>query len=542
MITTSRWLLLMLALSCGVLLCAQGPRTIAFQGALSGMADGDVSVTLTIYDALTGGTALWTQTKTVTVKKSLFATTLGEAVKPFPATMVFDKPYFVGVKVGNEELAPRFALQSAPYALAMPGITVDASENLHVGSSLSTTQGSLIVNGTDFQLRGRGGGVGNNNGAGRALVDMGVDGLHLNYQNDFGKVGIWGNVGVGTDAPTDKLTVVGGHVKIDINTVIGSLPSYSFYQYDGKTMANYGLGWFDDTWQPTKQTGWLSGYGGIKLFTQKIPRLAITQSGNVGIGTTTPANALDVNGDVSCNTLKASSLFSADAVQFWTGSNQRGVWTANGTLGIGTTSPDGAYMLDVFNGDIKCRALTTGTISIGANTIESSGNIVLKAGGAARGVFTSNGIFAMGTTTPTGNAMLQVIGGNALIDGNTSCKTLTLTSSRRFKDNIQPIHNPLATIMKLQGVTYTWKPEQGGKPDMGFIAEDVVQVLPELVTMEKDGVNAQGMDYSHLVALLVEGVKAQKGEIDVLRNTNYQQAQSIKQLLIRVEELEKKIQ
>jgi hypothetical protein len=97
---------------------------------------------------------------------------------------------------------------------------------------------------------------------------------------------------------------------------------------------------------------------------------------------------------------------------------------------------------------------------------------------------------------------------------------LTLTSSRRFKDNVQAISNPLATIMKLQGVTYTWKPEQGGKPDMGFIAEDVAHILPELVTMEKDGVNAKGMDYSHMVALTVEGIKAQQQQITTLKAEN----------------------
>lgn len=119
------------------------------------------------------------------------------------------------------------------------------------------------------------------------------------------------------------------------------------------------------------------------------------------------------------------------------------------------------------------------------------------------------------------------------VGGNASCNTLTLTSSRRFKEDIQPIKNALGTVSKLQGIRYNWDAEHGGKRDFGFVAEDVAKVVPELVTMEPDGVNAKGMDYSHLTALTVEAIKQLKADNDILRAQN-------RALAARLDRLEQK--
>jgi hypothetical protein len=87
-------------------------------------------------------------------------------------------------------------------------------------------------------------------------------------------------------------------------------------------------------------------------------------------------------------------------------------------------------------------------------------------------------------------------------------------SSRRWKTNIRPIEDALAKVSKLQGVYYDWKPEQGGKHDIGFVAEDVGKVVPELVSWEADGKNASGMDYARVNALLVEAIKQQQKQIE----------------------------
>lgn len=94
-------------------------------------------------------------------------------------------------------------------------------------------------------------------------------------------------------------------------------------------------------------------------------------------------------------------------------------------------------------------------------------------------------------------------------------------SSRRWKNNVRVIENPLDKISQIRGVYFDWDAENGGHHDVGLIAEEVGRVLPEIVTYEENGIDALGMDYSKLTPLLVEAVKAMRAEnfsaIKVLR-------------------------
>ena len=55
------------------------------------------------------------------------------------------------------------------------------------------------------------------------------------------------------------------------------------------------------------------------------------------------------------------------------------------------------------------------------------------------------------------------------------------------------------------------------KREIGFIAEEVAEVLPEVVSFEADGTTALGLDYSRLTAVLVEAVQTQQEQINDLR-------------------------
>lgn len=116
-----------------------------------------------------------------------------------------------------------------------------------------------------------------------------------------------------------------------------------------------------------------------------------------------------------------------------------------------------------------------------------------------------------GSTTFTGD---QTISGNVIINGTMSATEIIETSSIRFKENVKPIEQAYETISKLQGVTYNWK--ETGKEDIGFIAEEVDKILPQLVDKNEDGI-VNGMNYSKLTALLVEVVKNQQNQIDELK-------------------------
>jgi hypothetical protein len=91
------------------------------------------------------------------------------------------------------------------------------------------------------------------------------------------------------------------------------------------------------------------------------------------------------------------------------------------------------------------------------------------------------------------------------------------SSSIRWKSSIRAIDNPLGKILQLRGVYFDWDDEHGGQHDVGMIAEEVGEVIPEIVGYEQNGKDATGMDYGKLTPLLTEAVKELKGENDRLK-------------------------
>ena len=97
------------------------------------------------------------------------------------------------------------------------------------------------------------------------------------------------------------------------------------------------------------------------------------------------------------------------------------------------------------------------------------------------------------------------------VNGNVKATSFITASDERLKDNIQAIEDPLGKIMKLNGVTFTWK-SNGEKSD-GVIAQNVETVFPELVKTDKAS-GMKAVEYSNLVAPLIEAVKEQQKMIE----------------------------
>jgi hypothetical protein len=91
------------------------------------------------------------------------------------------------------------------------------------------------------------------------------------------------------------------------------------------------------------------------------------------------------------------------------------------------------------------------------------------------------------------------------------------TSSKRWKKNIQTIKGALSKVKRLRGISYDQK--ENDKCTIGLVAEEVGEVIPEIVTYEENGKDARGLDYSRLVAVLIEAVKEQQGQIEELKDT-----------------------
>jgi Chaperone of endosialidase len=75
-----------------------------------------------------------------------------------------------------------------------------------------------------------------------------------------------------------------------------------------------------------------------------------------------------------------------------------------------------------------------------------------------------------------------------------------------------PIGDIDTKINAINGVTFRWK--DTGKIDMGFIAQDIEKVLPEIVHTDTKGMKS--VEYANITALLIEGYKYQKTRADSL--------------------------
>ena len=159
-------------------------------------------------------------------------------------------------------------------------------------------------------------------------------------------------------------------------------------------------------------------------------------------------------------------------------------------------------------------------ISGSSKGIVMSGSFVSIDGYLGVGVRAENGAISHGITLPN----------NSGVSGKVKANSYTTYSSARYKNNIQPIQNALDTLCSIEGVTYRWK--NNNLEDVGFVAEDVGKVMPQIVEWEADGISAQSMDYTRIVPVLVEAVKEQQGQI---RN----QKKLIEQLSEKIEELKK---
>ena len=141
----------------------------------------------------------------------------------------------------------------------------------------------------------------------------------------------------------------------------------------------------------------------------------------------------------------------------------------------------------------------------------SGGELIMRdATGAQNIIISSLGNISIGTNS-TSN-ILKVKQNSAT---DPIADAWTTYSSRRWKTNIEPLKNPLSKVMSLRGVSFDWK--ENGKHDIGFIAEEVGEIVPEVVAYEANGKDAQSVDYARLTALLVEAVKEQQKMIDEMK-------------------------
>ena len=100
--------------------------------------------------------------------------------------------------------------------------------------------------------------------------------------------------------------------------------------------------------------------------------------------------------------------------------------------------------------------------------------------------------------------------------GITTVKALVQTSAAKLKHNIEPLGSQMNKINSLRPVRYNWK-NRSTPEEIGFIAEEVQKIYPELVGKDSNG-KISGINYAKMVSVLVKSVQEQQNEIDSLNN------------------------
>ena len=274
--------------------------------------------------------------------------------------------------------------------------------------------------------------------------------------------------------------------------------------------------------------------------------VTINTSQNVGIGTSSPANALNVERNGSCS-IRSKSTSSSSAAEVYAVNSASGV--VGPTIYGSGVSPYGALGAGegAFYSNVACTVMSENLLKFaaGGNTermrIDTSGNVLVNttsstghkmtvqsaagAGGIDCVGGATNGYYAMRVDMPSTNTYGVLFRNNGNNVGdiriNSSSTTYNTSSDYRLKENIAPMTGALAKVAQLKPCTYTWKVD--GSDGQGFIAHELQAVVPDCVSGEKDAIDNegnpkyQGVDTSFLVATLTAAIQELKAEFDAYK-------------------------
>lgn len=262
-------------------------------------------------------------------------------------------------------------------------------------------------------------------------------------------------------------------------------------------------------------------------------------TGTVGIGTTPAGYGLTVQAPGAFSAIVATATASTAI----TGTSAAGgVYGSNGAASatIGYTSGGKNYALygdgsGYFNGNVGIN-MVAGNYALSVNGNNSyavyanSNSSVCILG--YYGGFGSNTYGAIGWSSTVGlysNGNIQYTG------------SLIPPSDARLKDNDTVISNGLEVIQKLRPVSFDWKSETstakmngGSKHDFGLIAQEVYEIIPEIVgdltfrksengdqeTLETKIDNLKGIDYTKIIPFLIAAIQELKAELDDYKKSN----------------------
>ena len=301
-----------------------------------------------------------------------------------------------------------------------------------------------------------------------------------------------GNVGIGTSSPSSY-----GHSLVVAKDAAGGGTYATITNTNTNQFLNLGIN--ADVAEITWDNADSLAFGTTDASTdegQTFEAMRIDPSGNVRIGTTTyyGAEKFTVAGTVSVS----DGTYPYLNLRLDSGSHVESLGAYQDLI-VGTTGASAST-----------RFKTAGSERM---RIDSSGNLLVGT--------TSGGAKVVAEAAPTGTAYLakwSATGGTALyievggsavgyITCNASGTTYATSSDQRLKDNIADADDAGSKIDSIQVRQYDWKVD-GSHQDYGMIAQELLEVAPEAVSVPEDSEEMMGVDYSKLVPMLIKEIQS----------------------------------
>ena len=409
-------------------------------------------------------------------------------------------------------------------------LQIDGGANAAEFKMTNSTTGSTGADGTLFQL----------NGSAFYLWNLENSFLSFGTNNtERMRLDSSGNLGIGLSSPTRKLQVQG-------EVVIGTLGVSGSYAvtYNPDTAANTVF------WTKTISNSFAFGQGSDPYGGSAVELMRLTSAGNLGIGTSSPNNMLEIRRDTT--TAASTPLIfmnnrSTGTTPYYAGGlwggGYRDVRDPGYIAGIDFYRNSSAGGLSSA-GEIRFYTCTDAETLAAARSgsermrLDSSGNLLvgttssLPSGLAGVGIQGGIGFSVSGTYywSIQSNASDFYIGPSNLsrfaqLNGITTFTAWTFSSDRRIKNSIQDIGYGLAEVLSMQPRQYKFNDDDEFK--IGFVAQELKEVVPEAVTGEEiefsdddtpqeRAKKTMGVSKETLIPVLVKAIQEQQAMIQSL--------------------------
>lgn len=365
--------------------------------------------------------------------------------------------------------------------------------------------------------------LGNNSTATAKTIDLRTDGTQLDIVANNGHLflgsatgntiiqGSGRRVGIGTGTPEAELHVVGTESNGSTSSTLKLTSGTQNMLFDGNEIDVAG--------------------GGIHLQNNSTGDLyMVNGGGKVGIGTTSAAYKMHVVGNRI--RLGNNELSTAKTIDLRTDGTQLDIMANNGHLfigsstgntiiqgfgrkvGIGTGTPEAELHVNgtESNGTTGAFKITSGTQNLvfDGNEIDASNALYLQNNSSGHIVLASGGGSVRIGSDATPSSKLDV-------SGDVRCFNIFTNSDRRYKTDIRTFEGALGKVLAMRGTSYDFAADKipadylAGK-QVGFIAQEMKEVMPELVKTDAEGM--MSVNYIGVIPVLVEALKEQHEVIE----------------------------